>query len=530
MPGNAPFLGLPRGLDAWAAAVLTAAFALLFAALYGGASLLTGLDPRRLDVALPFERAIPFVPAAAAVYLSGTVLLALAPFVLRRRRDLWALFCALAAETVAGAALFLALPVRGAFPERQVEEGGLAAALFRFADDLNLERNELPSLHVALALTAALAYGRGRGPLARALLAAWALAVAASAVLIHEHHLLDVAAGLALGAAGWRIAGGRARRPEAAAAFEVDLLCLREVALFGRRHPRYWLIGLFLLGASLPRWRSRRVLRTGFCLLQHADDLLDGDRPCEREPLEAVDELIAAIESGRFGAGDRMRLAEAFSADLRRAGGEPALATAVDLLRTMQRDRRRVLERTLLDRRALLEHHRATFTRSLDLMLTAAGSDLRSADVPELADALGWCSAVRDLREDLEAGLVNLPREVIEAARAEGCRSLAHDELLATAAVRAWLAAELARAGRLLDAADRRLEALRGRRGERALRLFARSIRGFAERRFPRRFPGVRAAQGTEADQAEVSPLSRPSEKIVSPAGGGGAAGVPARR
>ncbi len=487
MPGNAPFLGLPRGLDAWAAAILTGGFALLFAALYGGASLLTGLDPRRLDVALPFEREVPFVPAAAAVYLSGTVLLALAPFVLRRGRDLWALFCALAAETVLGAAVFLALPVRGAFPERLVEEGGVTAALFGLADALNLERNELPSLHVALALTAALAYGRAlggsRGWLSRALLVAWAGAVAASAVLIHEHHLLDVAAGLALGAAGWRIAGGWARRPEVAAAFEVDLLCLREAALFGRRHPRYWLIGLVLAGASLPRWRSRRVLRTGFCLLQHADDLLDGDRPCEREPLEAVDELIAAIESGRFGETDRMRLAEAFAADLRGGGGEPALAIAVELLRTMQRDRRRVLERTLLDRRALLEHHRATFTRSLDLMLLAAGSDLRSADAPELADALGWCSTMRDLREDLEAGLVNVPREVIEAARAEGCSSLDHDELVATAAVRAWLVEELARAGRLLDAADRRLEGLRGRRGARALRLFTRSIRGFAERR-----------------------------------------------
>jgi hypothetical protein len=96
---------------------------------------------------------------------------------------------------------------------------------------------------------------------------------------------------------------------------------------------------------------------------------------------------------------------------------------------------------------------------------------------------------MRDLPEDLEAGLVNIPREVVLEAFRDGVPALDHGALISSEPVRRWMRDELARAETLLAAADRRLSALRGRRGVRILRRFARSMRGFAHGRLPRRYP-----------------------------------------
>ena len=82
-------------------------------------------------------------------------------------------------------------------------------------------------------------------------------------------------------------------------------------------------------------------------------------------------------------------------------------------------DRERVLSTRVSSATELAELHRATFRGSLDLMLIAADSPLRAIDVPELVEALGWCSTVRDLGDDLSHGLINMPREIAAAAQAE---------------------------------------------------------------------------------------------------------------
>ena len=508
-PPRQRFLGLPRGLDAWAAGLGTVAFLLVFGLLYGGASWLSGAIPWRFAVALPFESAIPFVPAMAGVYLSTLPFLGLAPFVLRRRQELLPLFAAMVAATAIAAVVFVALPADPPDPMRQAE--GLTGLLFTFADALNLERNELPSLHVALVFCAAFAYRGKLGRLGALALFGWAAAIAASTLLIHEHRVIDLAAGVALALFCWRVVGRRASRAAVRGGWDVELRCWREMALFGRRHPRYWLIALSLLAASVPRWRQRRVLRTGYCFLQLVDDLLDGDRPCDGEPLDRVAEVVAAIESDDYGGDDLMRLARAFAGDLRRAGGEAAIDQALALIREMEEDRRRVLAAAVggpmasaLDASVLRRHHRRTFGLSVDLMMIAGGAELRAADVPELIEAFGWCSTMRDLRQDLAAGLVNVPREVLEAASREGVRGAAPEALLGTVAVRRWLGEELERAERHLDATDRRLDALASRSGARILRRFTRSIRDFARRRFPRRYPEVRNLAPVEEPRLSI--------------------------
>jgi fatty acid desaturase/membrane-associated phospholipid phosphatase len=484
--GTRPWV-LPTGMDAHAAWIFSLAFLIVFVVLFGGAGFLSGFIPWHAEVALPFELGIPFRPEWSLVYLSMILLLLLLPLARPRWRDLFPVFATLVVETIIASAFFIALPVQSGFPPR--DGTGTWGGTFLLADTLNMERNLFPSLHVAFAATAALALASCVGLAGRVLFFAWASAIAASTLLIHEHHVVDVVGGVLLAALSWRYVTRWAARDEVLGAVDVELLCLRNEWLFARRHRRYGLIALLLLIDRLFRWRTRRVLSTGFCFLQIVDDVMDGDRPSNQDPLALVDELMQAIRNDRFGDDELMRLGKAFISDLRSVGQAAAVDDVLAIMAVMRSDRCRVVDHAVWSREALREHHRQTFTLSLNLLLAARGSDLRAADAPELVEAFGWCSAVRDLREDLEAGLINVPVDVVCAARGDSARPLDVDMLMRCGAMLTWMDTERDRAIAMLDALQPRLEALKASAGVEVLRIFARSIRTFAGRPFARLYP-----------------------------------------
>ena len=102
-----------------------------------------------------------------------------------------------ALATVAAATCFVAWPLRYAF-DRPVPAGWLGPPWRQFLRS-DAPLNELPSLHVALLVIVAPAYLRAtRGPVRVALLI-WFGLIGVSPLLVHQHHLLDLLAGLALG-------------------------------------------------------------------------------------------------------------------------------------------------------------------------------------------------------------------------------------------------------------------------------------------------------------------------------------------
>jgi membrane-associated phospholipid phosphatase/phytoene/squalene synthetase len=470
-----PFAALPARDEIANVLILTLVFALTFGLLYSLASSLSAHVPWRISVALPVDERLPFWPAASAAYLTITPMLLLAPFVLRDLASLLPFFVAVMAETIIGALCFLLLPIDA--PPIACCDTQLSAALFNAADTINLDRNYLPSLHVAFAVTAAMAFAPRAPRWGKLLLVAWVVCIVVSTLVTRQHFLVDVIAGAALAWVCYRLGGDWARRADVRTAFDIELLCLRNFARFVLRHRRYLLVVAGVLGAGIPHWRRRRLVRTGFAFLQALDDVLDGDRPSEREPLEIVDELLLSFESGEFAKHDLARLGAAFRSDLLDRGGSEALAIATALMRCMRRDRQRVLAGELLARSELLELHRGTFRASLDLMLLAADSRLRASDVPDLPDAFGWCSTVRDLEEDLAHGLINVPRDVVAAASLEVPGN--NHALPSTNAVKRWLDEERIRALGLLASVDAKLSELRGQSGAALLAMFSRSIRRY---------------------------------------------------
>ncbi|MFH6974979.1 phosphoesterase [Neisseria sp. 23W00296] len=529
---------------------LAALFALLFVLLYGGANLLAALVPWRIRPALPFEAAVPFVPAWSVVYLSLPLLLLLCG--LRAdRHGAWLLFAVLAAELAAALPFFVFLPVQTAWPPR--EAGGFWQPFFLLADRVSLSRNHLPSLHTAFALTAARFAWRQRFP-ARALYVLWAAAVVLSTLLIHEHHLADLAAGGLLAFAACRLVPARADG-DAFRRADTAFLLLREQAAFARRHRRYALISLILALYRLRRPKRGGLMVAGYCFLQAFDDLMDGDRPlppkaCGHDvsasPVAEADRLISEWQRGVFDTHDHYsRLAACFRGRLNAVlppdTAREAVFQTASLLHTMRRDRLRADAAEIWPAAALAAHHRATFADSLDLLFAAAGAATRSRNVPELADALAWCSVMRDLRQDLAAGIVNIPAEILNQAERPSentgrvCGAATHADggwqnsrpavseqhkprasrsdtpyaavqtasdrtnptsfrpdfaaLSADPAVHQWIRGERRRARALLDVLEPRAAALPDPASRRIACLFARSVRSFAEKRILRLYP-----------------------------------------
>ena len=274
-----------------------------------------------------------------------------------------------------------------------------------------------------------------------------------------------------------------------------ELTCLRLNWRFIRRHRRYFTIFVIVYGYSILGWRRTRGVRFCYALAQHIDDLLDGDCPCEREPLEVVDEVIRQFEQEEFDDSELGNLARSVAQELKRlrTSTDDPLTELITLFRVMRFDRQRVRDGLVLAQDRLARQHWETFYHSVNLLLVVARADLRADDAVDLIKAFGWCSTMRDLREDIDRGLINLPRDVVEHARAQGSPDLTYDSLTAMPAVKEWIRAEHA-AGRVyLDQFARRLAALRGRKGARILMIFLESMDKF-HRRFIKLHPEFFAA------------------------------------
>ena len=170
-------------------------FFAVFYSVYAFTNYINGFYSWRIPLYLEAELSIPFIPQMAFVYMSMNALLACLLFVFPSRKQLMPLFRALCSQVGIAGILFLLVPIEDGFT-RQVP-GGWSGAVLAFADMVNLDYNHLPSLHVSLALTSAIAIALkiGRAGLFFVL---WAIAIAFSTLLIHEHHVADVIAGAIL--------------------------------------------------------------------------------------------------------------------------------------------------------------------------------------------------------------------------------------------------------------------------------------------------------------------------------------------
>lgn len=271
--------------------------------------------------------------------------------------------------------------------------------------------------------------------------------------------------------------------PDLINSLHIEQICLQEFGFFIRRHRRYLVTFLAIYFYSLFSWRRMRLLRAGHCFFQHIDDVLDGDRPVDVPALVYVDKLLHEIETGCYDLASPISVLACYvftEADERLRDGLNIRAALLRLIQTMRFDRQRMDARLQLSEAVLREHHRQTFIHSMDVSLMMVDSSLRAADVPEMVDIFAWVSPMRDLPDDLQRGLINVPQEVIAQAQREGAGSLDYTALLVTPAVRAWVRREFAHGQRNLQALPVRLRKFWQKRGTLEIFAFFAEIRRYA--------------------------------------------------
>lgn len=189
----------------------------LFAGVYPALNQVNAARSWYLDVSLPIDEALPFVPLAIVGYCLVYVGLGIAYLVVRDERD-WARAawsCLLG--TAVALACFAALPVEMTLRPDLTGLDGPLLFLTNAYYAADQPYNCFPSLHVTYAVLAPLVAWRA-GPVARWSLVAIALVVIPSVLLIKQHYVLDAAAGLVNGVLCWWVVRAASRRTTAARA------------------------------------------------------------------------------------------------------------------------------------------------------------------------------------------------------------------------------------------------------------------------------------------------------------------------
>jgi membrane-associated phospholipid phosphatase len=167
-----------------------------FFGVYPACNWWTAQRAHRFGLYLAAELDVPFIPELVWLYLSMYALFVSPPLFLSVSA-LRVLGRQIVAGTVAAGAIFLLVPTQLGFP-RVTPENPFYAAIFAGIFSVDLPHNMLPSLHVvysALILLALLdACARSRPW--RMLFRVWLVAICASTVFVHQHHLADVLASL----------------------------------------------------------------------------------------------------------------------------------------------------------------------------------------------------------------------------------------------------------------------------------------------------------------------------------------------
>jgi membrane-associated phospholipid phosphatase len=168
-----------------------------FEFVYFGSDYITSHRKYRVPVHFNWELSLPLFPGMILFYMSIYGLFLIAPFILRKKEDLRALVQTHAIAIFIAGICFYLFPADLAFKPPPTDMG-IYTGIFNIADRINLDHNLLPSLHVTLSSICVMVFSRRAGLVWKFVLWVWAFSIALSTLLTHQHHVLDVFAGLLL--------------------------------------------------------------------------------------------------------------------------------------------------------------------------------------------------------------------------------------------------------------------------------------------------------------------------------------------
>ena len=222
---------------------------------------------------------------------------------------------------------------------------------------------------------------------------------------------------------------------ERLAAIESARLVLREPIKYGGL-----VAGLYLL--SLKDKKLGTAIRTSYFFLRHIDDCLDEGNGNRDEKLPYVLKLREEIELGQFdgGMGDLAKCSLQILANNAGPDDNPKQDFLI-VIDAMVFDYQRSKERRVLSRQELDEYYHDTFFSAVNLAFIGFNSPFRASDIPELSYGQGRVFSVRDLDEDWQRGVINIPKEILWEANLDQHSKIA--EVRSSTVIREWLISEL---------------------------------------------------------------------------------------
>jgi membrane-associated phospholipid phosphatase len=179
----------------------TRSCALVSLAFLGTYWLVNHLTSVRRDIGrgvFDWERAIPFVAWTIVPYVSICVFFAVSFFVGRNREELDRHVVRLLLALAVSVVCYAAFPLRFTF-DRPATTGAIGL-LFDALSAFDLPYNRAPSLHISVLLILWVRIAPRLTGCWRAALHAWFAFIAVSVLTTYQHHVIDVPAGLAVGA------------------------------------------------------------------------------------------------------------------------------------------------------------------------------------------------------------------------------------------------------------------------------------------------------------------------------------------
>ena len=176
----------------WVAIVLS-----VFLVMYLTANQLASQNQNRYEMYMDWELSIPLVPWMILVYLSYVGVFLLLPFIMKSGYSIICLAYGFLTAILVSTFVFVTFPGELGYHRPEFVAG--FNLLFQTLYEVDKPHNLYPSLHVTFSsLTAFGMMQQVKVRWFRFAISAWAVLIAASVVLVHQHHLFDIATGLML--------------------------------------------------------------------------------------------------------------------------------------------------------------------------------------------------------------------------------------------------------------------------------------------------------------------------------------------
>ena len=229
---------------------------------------------------------------------------------------------------------------------------------------------------------------------------------------------------------------------------EIEMICLREFSYLLKRSLKYSQLVTCMYARSWDDYPRSCLLRAAYCLVRYVDDILDRDRHLNTHPKQYVQNLLEQIQSGHYRFEDPIsRLANYVMAQLDKLclKEDNPKEEFLSLFRRMIFDWDRANRKIIYDEQALHTHHVQTLIHAQNITLTITGSKLRGTNVLDLTEAQGHLYVLRDIKQDLLKGIVNIPAEILNAAGLNDAYNMMPGQIFEKNAVKLWMKQELNR-------------------------------------------------------------------------------------